>query len=133
MTVAVRESWCLDTCDPADTAYWSQTNRARGQCGSTALVVNDLLGGELVLAEVLWPDGSRQGWHYWNRLPDGSEVDLTVEQFLDGEVVQPGRVVERPPGAPRRCQAQYAMLSERVLERLRGTRPVEEGSFQPVG
>jgi hypothetical protein len=39
-------------------------------------------------------------------------------QFINGELVQPGQIVVRPPGPPRRCQQQYALLGERVLERL---------------
>jgi hypothetical protein len=45
---------------------------SRGQCGSTALTIHDLLGGQLLIAEVLRTDGSRQGVHYWNLLPDGT-------------------------------------------------------------
>ncbi len=92
---AVRAAWSLDTCDPADVDDWSPANAARGQCGSTTLTVNDLLGGELLVAEVLYTDGTRQGFHWWNRLPDGSEVDLTREQF--------GAARTRPAAAPRRA------------------------------
>ena len=52
-------------------------NPSRGQCGSTALIIHDLLGDELLIAEVIRSEGSRQGVHYWNRLPDGTEVGLT--------------------------------------------------------
>jgi hypothetical protein len=41
----------------------------------TALVVQDQLGGELLRAST--PTGS----HYWNLLADGTEIDLTREQF----------------------------------------------------
>jgi hypothetical protein len=87
-------------------------------------VVNDLLGGDLMLAEVLWPDGARQGVHYWNLLPDRSELDLTLCQFTSDEMVQPGHVLPRPAGPLRRCQTQYALLLERVLTRVQaaGTR-----------
>ena len=114
---ALRASWSDETCDPVDRP-WSPANPAKGQCGVTALVVHDLLGGDLVVAEVLHADGTRQGDHTWNRLPDGTEVDLTAEQFRAGEVVQPGRVVERPPGPPRRCVDEYELLRTRVLARL---------------
>lgn len=119
VTHALRESWSAETCDPVDLPLWTSANTSRGQCGATALVVNDLLGGDLMLAEVHLPDGSRQGVHYWNRLPDGSEVDLTRQQFRAGEIVHEGRVVTRPSGPPRRCQEQYELLRERVLMRLR--------------
>ena len=91
---------------------------ARGQCGATALTLHDLLGGDLLLAEVLLPDGSRQGWHWWNRLPGGEEVDLTREQFAPHERVQPPRVVVRPPGPPRRSRAQYLRLRAAVFAAL---------------
>ncbi|MGY1653083.1 YunG family protein [Geodermatophilus sp. SYSU D01119] len=118
VTAAVRAAWCRETCDPADLADWTPVNPARGQCGPTALLVHDLFGGELLLAEVLHPDGSRQGVHWWNRLPDGREVDLTLEQFTATETVQPPRVVARPPGLPRYAADQYLRLRAAVLTRL---------------
>ncbi|MGY1591081.1 hypothetical protein ACI79D_03790 [Geodermatophilus sp. SYSU D00708] len=118
VTAAVRAAWSRETCDDADLADWTPADPARGQCGATALVVHDLLGGELLLAEVLRPDGSRQGVHWWNRLSDGTEVDLTREQFAADEVVQEPRVVERPQGAPRRCAEQYLRLRARVSAAL---------------
>lgn len=66
---------------------------------STALVVQDFLGGDLILGEV-HVEGVKVGNHYWNWLPDGSEVDLTADQFLPGEVVVNGEVKYRPPDAP---------------------------------
>lgn len=123
VAIAVRASWSAETCDPVDVPDWSHKNKARGQCGSTALVVNDLLGGDLMLADVRRADGSRQGVHYWNRLPDGSEVDLTRAQFVDGEFVQDGQVLARPSGPPQRCEQQYELLRERVLARLRDMAP----------
>ncbi len=116
--VAIRAAWALDTCDPVDAADWSPVNPARGQCGVTAVTIHDLLGGELLVAEVLRRDGSRQGMHYWNRLPDGTEIDLTREQFSSDEVVQAPRVVIRPPGLPRRGADQYLRLRHRVLHAL---------------
>jgi hypothetical protein len=121
--VAIEQSWSVETCDPVDVEAWSTDNPARGQCGATALVVHDLLGGELLLAEVRRPDGTRQGVHYWNRLPDGREVDLTCSQFSQEEIVQAPRAVTRPPGPPMRCAPQYELLRARVLALL-GTGPL---------
>ncbi|WP_218609834.1 hypothetical protein [Pseudonocardia sp. KRD291] len=112
---AVRASWSRDTCDECDADAWSPANPARGQCGSTALTVHDLFGGELLVAEVWWADGRWQGYHWWNRLPGGQELDLTREQFGPDEIVQLPRVIDRPPGRPRRCAAQYELLRDRVL------------------
>lgn len=115
---AVRASWARDTCDEADAAAWSPDRPSLGQCGATALVVHDLYGGDLLLAEVWAPDGRLHGYHWWNRLPGGAEVDLTADQFVPGETVQPPRTVPRPDGPPRRCRAQYERLRERVASRL---------------
>jgi hypothetical protein len=111
----VRASWDALTCDPVDLP-WSPDNAPRGQCGVTALVLHDHLGGELLVAEVRHDDGSRQGFHTWNRLPDGTQVDLTREQFLPHEHVGVPRVVARPDGPPNRCAEQYALLAQRVRD-----------------
>lgn len=73
---ALRQAWGRDT--SADPDGWSVENPSWGQCAVTALVIQDVLGGELLRCEA--PTGS----HYWNRLPDGREIDLTREQFKHG-------------------------------------------------
>jgi hypothetical protein len=119
LEAVVRASWSAETCDPVDLPDWSPANAARGQCGITALVLQDLLGGDLLVAEVRHADGARQGVHYWNRLAGGVEVDVTREQFLDGEVVGAPEVVERPDDlSGARLLEQYELLSARVHERL---------------
>jgi len=110
-------AWGPDTCDPDSSDTWTPDNPSRDQCGMTALVVQDVLGGELILAEV-HVDGAKIGHHYWNRLPDGTEVDLTGDQFLPEESVVNGQVVVRPPDAPRRHREQYELLRDRVLRSL---------------
>lgn len=113
----LRTAWGPDTCDPHDRPDWRPDNPARGQCGVTALVVQDLLGGDLVLGEV-FVEQVKVGHHYWNRLPDGRDVDLTADQFHPGEVVTGGQLQRRPPGPPRRCREQYEILSRRVRAAL---------------
>lgn len=110
----VRSAWGPDTCYPHAREQWNPSNPARAQCGMTALVVQDLLGGDLILGEVQI-GGVKTGNHYWNRLPDGSFVDFTAEQFHADEVVVNGQVLYRPPGGPRRCREQYELLRARVL------------------
>lgn len=125
MATAVRRSWSAASCDPADLPMWTPANPSRGQCGTTALVLNDLLGGQLALAVVLWPDGSRQGYHYWNVLPDGREVDLTREQFAGEQVIlTKPTIASRPAGPPTRCQNQYAALQNAVFMRLARYKPI---------
>lgn len=123
---AIRSSWSADTCDPVDLADWSPQNPARGQCAVSSLVLNDILGGELLLADVEFATGGKQGVHYWNRLPDGTELDLTREQFVDGEVIGPAASVQIPPFDQRggaRLAAQYQLLLGRVAAALSVTFP----------
>jgi hypothetical protein len=116
---AVRASWAADTCSPDDAARtpWTTDNPAWGQCDVTALVLHDLLGGSLVVGEVHL-DGEQHGYHWWNRLDSGLELDLTREQFRAGQVITSPRVVTRPPGPPPRRQREYELLRDRVLARI---------------
>jgi 8-oxo-dGTP pyrophosphatase MutT (NUDIX family) len=118
----LRAAWGPDTCDPHDLNNWRPGNPARGQCGTTALVIQDLLGGELILGQV-HVDGVKVGHHWWNRLPDGTTVDLTAGQFHPGETVTGGEVRHRPPEPPRRCRGQYELLRHRVLGALTDEHP----------
>lgn len=130
-------AWGPDTCDPHDLASWRADNPARGQCGTTALVIQDLLGGELIVGDV-HVDGVKVGHHWWNQLPDGAEIDLTAGQFRPGETVTGGTVRLRPPDAPGRCRGQYELLRHRVLGALADTFPeashhVPSGGAAPTG
>ena len=117
---AIEASWSLDTAEEDD--GWTPDNPSRGQCDITALVVQDIFGGDLLAAPVL-RDGEQVEWHMWNRLPGGLEVDLTRGQLTDETVGEP-RVLERTaqiaqPDHPRyhRYQA-YLVLQDRVQKQL---------------
>jgi hypothetical protein len=82
------------------------------------MVVNDLMGGELIRGEVR-VDGERTDYHWLNRLGMGVEIDLTREQFGPEEIVTAGVVVPRTPAASwRRLREEYELLRSRVLENL---------------
>jgi len=113
---AIRSAWCPETSDDPD--EWGHANPARGQCGVTALVVRDYLGGDLLIAPVIPADGrAPTERHCWNRLPSGIEVDLTFEQFRHGELL--GRAEVREPLAQSRGRERYELLRSRVAELLR--------------
>lgn len=61
--------WSLKT-----SSKWSAENPYRGQCGVTALVINDLFGGEILKTEV---EGQ---WHFYNQI-NGKRYDFTSKQF----------------------------------------------------
>ncbi|MEV4517689.1 hypothetical protein AB0K00_53115 [Dactylosporangium sp. NPDC049525] len=117
---AFRDAWGADTCMPEELKAWSSQNPARGQCGPTSLVLCELIGGDLMRADV-HRDGVHIGGHYWNRLPSGIEIDLTRQQFGADEVVDAGWVVPPPADMrPGRCVEQWELLRQRVFTALGG-------------
>ena len=115
---AIRSSWDEQTRDPAELEPWSCDNPSRGQCVATTAVLHDLLGGDMLIADV-YVDGEQRGHHAWNRLSGGGEIDLTRTQFHAGESIGKPRVIERPADQPMRIHAQYELLRDRVQARLR--------------
>src|SRR3954462_15018212 len=59
---------------PQTGGKWLAENPARGQCSVTALVIQDMLGGDILKSDV---DGA---WHFCNRIA-GRRWDLTMSQF----------------------------------------------------
>ncbi|MFE8702262.1 hypothetical protein ACFYKX_16830 [Cytobacillus sp. FJAT-54145] len=64
-------AWSIES-----SSKWSINNPAKGQCGVTSLVVNDLLGGEVLRTRI------EESWHYYNQI-DGKVCDLTASQFSE--------------------------------------------------
>lgn len=115
---AIEKSWSQETMYATTEPARKPSDLSRGQCGTTALVLHDHLGGEIMAAEV-FRDGVQVGHHYWNRLHDGTKLDLTRGQFLPNESLGAPRVASRPadlsdhPGYPA-----YRALAERVRRHL---------------
>ncbi|MBI1363082.1 MAG: hypothetical protein GC134_03780 [Proteobacteria bacterium] len=115
--VMANNIWCAET--SADPANWTPENPAYGQCAVTALLVQDLCGGEIVWAEAVLPDGSKVS-HYFNRLDGGEELDVTRGQFPEGTIVPEGK--PRKPGQDTRAYvlaypvtvARYKLLCDRA-------------------
>ena len=131
---ALRGSWAADTCSPddLDRAGWHPGNPAWGHCDITALVVHDIFGGRLVRGEVHAAHGEQQGFHWWNSLPGGIELDLTREQFREGQVVSAACALARPVGPLPHRWAEYLLLRERVAARL-GSLPGPAGGSSSGG
>lgn len=83
----LRSAWSAETSYCPDA--WSPDNPAEGQCAVSALIIQDALGGELVRG--CFADGT----HYWNRLDQGGDVDVTEQQFSRPPRFDPIRVVTR--------------------------------------
>jgi hypothetical protein len=110
---AIRGAWGLDTSDDPD--EWSETNPSRGQCAVTALLVRELLGGDILIANVI-RDGRRVERHAWNRLASGITLDLTRDQFVAGESFTEPAAEE--PLITHRTPERFETLKMRVLAAL---------------
>jgi hypothetical protein len=106
---AIRAAWGRDTSDDPD--EWSEENPSRGQCAVTSLLVRELLGGDIVVANVV-RDGRRVERHAWNRLASGVALDLTREQFRAGEQFTEPAVEE--PLITHRTPERFETLAARV-------------------
>lgn len=106
---AIRQGCGSDTSMTSD--QWSLQSPSRGQSDVTALVIRDLLCGEIVIANVI-RDGRRIERHAWNRLPSGLNLDLTCDQFRSGERFGEPAVSE--PTNLDRLSQRHALLSKRV-------------------
>lgn len=77
----LKRAWNRSTSASPD--EWSPSNRARGQCAITAVVVQDAYGGNLIRTMVTKPDGTEES-HYANLLEHGVIFDCTATQFPEG-------------------------------------------------
>lgn len=106
---------CLTAADAATScnpdSYYCRKSPLTGHCAAVAYMVQGMFGGEIVTGRV-------QGWqHYWNRLPDGTEVDLTSCQF-GGDGYTPfkkGRKVKRNGLVPLR----FLVFAAKVYDHLK--------------
>lgn len=71
LQMALLEAWSIHS-----SSKWTAQNPAKGQCGVTALIVNDLLGGEILKTKL------PEGWHFYNKI-NGTRFDFTESQFQE--------------------------------------------------
>jgi len=87
----IRRAWSRETTAKEYKRDWSEENPALGQCAvSAALLYTWLREYAGIAAEIVFTRVPGLGNHYWVRLPDGTEIDLTRSQFTPGVVVPPG-------------------------------------------
>jgi len=105
-------------------AEWTPAKPSWAQCDVTSYVAWEYLGGELVLGKVFL-DGEETEHHYWNRV-DGNDIDLTREQFTDGQEVREVEVLtsnfirENSTSIRPELLDRIAILRTKVAERLSG-------------
>ncbi|WP_435798521.1 YunG family protein [Streptomyces decoyicus] len=99
---ALRASWAADTCSPDNQVDWQPSNPAWGHRDITALIVNDISGGDLVVGEMHLA-GVQHGFHWWNRLTRRSTWDpAEVGEYLAvavGRLARGARRLDEPSGS----------------------------------
>jgi hypothetical protein len=116
LELALRKSWSKETCYPKLQEKWSHENPSLGQCAVTALIIQDYFGGDLLYC--------KHRNHYWNRLPNGKEVDLTRDQFPENvivcldEIKSREYVLESESARDARTKERYRILKQRVRRRF---------------
>jgi putative hydrolase of the HAD superfamily len=109
--------WSKETCFPELYEKWSNRLSSLGQCAVTALIVQDFFGGEILYCKHLQ--------HFWNLLPDGSEVDLTRSQFKESEKICVDGIVTRDyildsiEAKKANTKERYIYLKNKLLELLK--------------
>lgn len=114
---AVHSSWGPDTVFASADYLARGSQPSRGQCGTTALVIQDLLGGDLMVADVEY-EGRVEGVHYWNVTPGGVELDLTRDQFTAGESLINQRRIRTGRSSSSAGEQPFQLLQERVRAAL---------------
>jgi hypothetical protein len=87
----IEKSWSKET------AYfdflWCKNNNSKssGQCLVTTLLVQELLGGEILYSHVV---ANENFDHYWNKIGE-VEIDLTSKQFRKGTKFVKSKILSR--------------------------------------
>lgn len=102
----IEVAWSKET--SADPDNWTPENPAYGQCAVTALIVQDCWGGKLLKSKV---NGVS---HYYNKLDNGFEIDLTRIQFkkpvFEGKEIKEREYVLSFPDTA----ARYKLLKQNI-------------------
>lgn len=116
---ALRQSWSTETGRP-----WRLDNPAAGQCGVTALVVNDWLGGSICKTDV------NGAWHFYNVI-NNRRVDFTMSQF--SSPIYYDDIPSSREEALSDCSArQYELLRSRIQSAKPDVMTVSGTTFPPT-
>ncbi len=89
LETAIEDAWTAST--SANPSGWDEDNPSYGQCAVTALLVQDMMGGDIIWRDAVIEDAGEKSEyfdegehisHYFNEADD-EEIDLTRQQFPD--------------------------------------------------
>lgn len=115
--IAVVKSGSRDT--SSTPKEWVETNSVIGHCAVVALIVQDIYGGELLRASLEETEFAYGKSHYWNLLPDGTEVDFTEMQFEGKKPLLVGEIRTRDYVlSNEQTRQRYEAFKGRLIESL---------------
>ena len=103
---ALIKSWSIET-----SSKWTSENPAKGQCGVTALVVQEICGGKIKKTKV------GEEWHFYNCI-DGQRFDFTDTQF-NGRLNYLDVKSNREEAFADTNEKQYSILKEKIMKELK--------------
>ncbi|WP_146549032.1 YunG family protein [Rummeliibacillus suwonensis] len=102
---ALYKSWSIDT-----SSKWTRQNPAKGQCGVTALIVNEMLEGDIAKTKI------QGNWHFYNII-NGKRYDFTESQF-ETPIEYNNTLSNRSEVYMNTNEKQYTILKQKVLKNV---------------
>ena len=103
---ALIKSWSIET-----SSKWTSENPAKGQCGVTALVIQDICGGQIKKTKI------GEVWHFYNCI-DGKRFDFTGAQF-NRELDYMDEKSNREEAFADINEKQYSILKEKIMKEFK--------------
>lgn len=134
---ALRRAWSRETCSPGDRQRWTPENPSIGQCGATVAMLHKCMteGRPVKGLKIMRAVVNGFGSHYWLRLPDGTDIDLTRDQFPEGTRIPEGeeRSIEYLLDSERAVKARTRERAELLNERMEKVVDLAHASFEALG
>jgi hypothetical protein len=113
---AIKKSWDRETCHYKFIWDNKKLSESAGHCRVVSLIVQDFFGGEIMYSYV---HGNPRWDHYWNKLSDDKEIDLTQDQFPKNiKFVKPKLISRNKVLSSKRTKKGYKILKRRVINFL---------------
>ncbi|MCW1238484.1 YunG family protein [Bacillus pretiosus] len=103
---ALIKSWSIET-----SSKWTIENPAKGQCGVTALIIQELCGGEIRKTKI------GEVWHFYN-IVDEERYDFTWSQFSE-KLNYMDIESNREEAFADTNEKQYSMLKKKITKELK--------------
>lgn len=114
---SIKSAWIFETCHPDVKKEWRSDNAEFGQCGVTALLIQEIYGGRIAI--------NKKYHHVWNVLPDGKKIDITRSQFpKNTRIVREGFISRKDMfsnelAKKAKVKERYVLFRKRVFENLK--------------